>query len=89
MELHALAEEDADLIRRLADEFRAELARQRKTAADFAVAIGASPHTTGRRLKGETPGFNAVEMARGARFLGLSVATFWERASASTAEAVA
>lgn len=89
MELHASAHGDV-AARRFADEVRAELARQRRTAAELALAVGITQHTIGRRLNGVTP-FNAVEMALAARFLGVSLPVLWERAATPVhaAEAVA
>lgn len=81
MELHASTPEDANTARRFADEVRGELARQRRTAADLALAIGTSQHTIGRRLSGAKP-FNAVEMVLAARFLGIGLPVLWERATA-------
>ena len=81
MELHAPPTLDAIAATRFADEVRAELARQRRTAADLAAAINVTQHTIGRRLSGTTP-FNAIEMVMAARFLGISLAVLWERATA-------
>ncbi|MFB7843593.1 helix-turn-helix domain-containing protein [Microbacterium sp. NPDC056052] len=63
----------------IADEIRAELARQRKTAADLAIVLGITQHTMGRRLNGHTP-FNMIEMSRIAEFLGISIKTILDRA---------
>ena len=63
----------------IADEIRAELARQRKTAADLAIVLGITQHTMGRRLNGQTP-FNMIEMSRVAAFLGTSIQTILDRA---------
>ncbi|WP_303708450.1 MULTISPECIES: hypothetical protein [Microbacterium] len=82
MELHALTREDATTARRFADEVRGELARQRRTAGELALAIGTSQHTIGRRLSGAMP-FNAVEMVLAARFLGVGLPVLWERATAA------
>lgn len=60
---------------RVAGEVRAELARQRKTAADLATALGMTPHTAGRRLAGEVP-FDVVELVQVALWLGVSVEHF-------------
>ncbi|WP_136056301.1 helix-turn-helix transcriptional regulator [Microbacterium sp. K24] len=88
MELHASTPEDANTARRFADEVRAELARQRRTFAELALALGTTPQTVGRRLNGDTP-FNAIEMALAARFLGIGLPVLWERATAPQPEAVA
>lgn len=63
----------------VADEVRAELARQRKTAADLARVLGLSAHTTGRRLNGDAP-FDVTELAVTAGWLGLSVSALVARA---------
>lgn len=88
MELHAPGVEDANAARRFADEVRAELARQRRTAAELAAAVGITQHTIGRRLSGSKP-FNAVEMVMAARFLAISLSVLWERAASTAEEAVA
>ncbi|KIP88775.1 hypothetical protein RU09_14725 [Microbacterium sp. MEJ108Y] len=88
MELHASTPEDANTARRFADEVRAELARQRRTAGELALAIGTTQHTIGRRLNGSKP-FNAIEMVLAARFLGVSLPVLWERATAPQQTAVA
>jgi len=82
MELHASTLEDANSARRFADEVRAELARQRRSAAELALAIGITQGTVGRRLNGSVP-FNAIEMVLAARFLGIGLPVLWERATAS------
>lgn len=87
MELHASPDVDATA-HRFADEVRAELARQRRTAAELALAIGTTQQTIGRRLNGSTS-FNAVEMVLAARFLGVALSVLWERATAPQAKAVA
>lgn len=87
MELHASISSEATA-RRFADEVRAELARQRRTAAELALAIGMSQHTIGKRLNGSIP-FNAIEMALVANFLGVTLVTLWARATAPVVEAVA
>lgn len=88
MELHASTPEDANTARRFADEVRAELARQRRTYAELALAIGTTQQTIGRRLNGDTP-FNAVEMVLAARFLGIGLPVLWGRATAPQGSAVA
>jgi transcriptional regulator with XRE-family HTH domain len=64
---------------RVADEVRAELARQRRTASELAESLGVGAHTIGRRLSGETP-FNVIELARVARFLGTTATDLVTRA---------
>lgn len=88
MELHASADEGTITAVRFADEVRAELARQRRTAGDLAIALGVTQHTVGRRLNGDTP-FNAIEMVLVARFLGIGLAVLWERALTPKPAAVA
>lgn len=63
----------------IADEVRAEMARQRKTAADLAGVIGVTQHTAGRRLSGAIP-FDVVELARVAAWLGVGTADLIARA---------
>lgn len=87
MELHAPISDDSTS-RRFADEVRAELARQRRTATELALAIGTTQQTIGRRLNGATP-FNAIEMVLASRFLGVSLPVLWERATAPRSTAVA
>lgn len=67
---HAGAEEAA---KRIAEEIRVEMARQRKSVAALAAVIGVKPHTAGRRLNGSTP-FNVIELAAVAGWLGVSMA---------------
>lgn len=86
MEFQAVEEAADRTARAVADEMRAEMARQRKTAVEFAAALGITPHTAGRRLNGESP-FSIVELARGASWLGLTVGELISRAE--RAEAVA
>lgn len=69
----------------VADEVRAEMARQRKTAAELAVALGTTQHTVGRRLNGATP-FNVFELARVAEWFGTTTDTLVARALARPAE---
>lgn len=88
MELHATLPDEAETARRFADEVRGELARQRRTAAELALAIGSTQQTIGRRLSGATP-FNAIEMAFLSRFLGIPLSLLWERATAPQPRAVA
>ncbi|MBN9177658.1 MAG: hypothetical protein J0I43_09865 [Microbacterium sp.] len=63
----------------LADEIRAEMARQRCTRRDVAAALEATPHTTERRLSGDVP-FDVVQLARIGQLLGVDPATFLRRA---------
>ena len=65
---------------RLAGEFRAELARQKRTAGEAAAAIGVTPHTMGRRLNGDVP-LNMVEHAALCRWLGIEPAEMMRRAN--------
>ncbi len=88
MELHATIPDEAETARRFADEVRGELARQRRTAAELALAIGVTQQTIGRRLSGATP-FNAIEMAHVAGFLDVGLPTLWERATTPRSRAVA
>ena len=57
----------------IADNIRAELARQRRTARQLARALGVSPATMSRRLSGEHP-LTVDEAYAAARFLGVDVA---------------
>lgn len=57
---------------RVAGEVRAELARQRKTAADLSRALGVTPHTAGKRISGEVA-FDVVELAEVAKWLGVPI----------------
>jgi len=80
MENQAVEQHAADVVRRLADEVRAELARQRLSARALASKLGVSEHTAGRRLNGDTP-FNTVELMITSAFLGLSYTELMERAT--------
>lgn len=53
-------------------EVRAELARQRRTQADLAEALGLSAATVSKRLDGSSP-FDLVELAAAANWLGVRV----------------
>ncbi|MDR2294727.1 MAG: hypothetical protein LBE05_05935 [Microbacterium sp.] len=90
MELHASQVDDSLIVRRFADEVRVEMVRKRVTATDLAHELKVSAHTIGSRLSGRRP-FNAIEMIRVARLLGIEVTVLWERAAAApaTVEAVA
>ncbi|WP_417556214.1 helix-turn-helix domain-containing protein [Microbacterium sp.] len=71
---------ESDAVQQMvADEVRAEMARQRKTAAELAIAIGVTQHTVGRRLNGSTP-FNIFELARVAECFGLTTDVIVSRA---------
>lgn len=80
MENQAVEKHAADVVRKLADEVRAELARQRLSARELADALGVSQHTVGRRLSGDTP-FNTVELMVASAFLGLSYTELMGRAT--------
>lgn len=62
----------------LAAEFRAELAVQKRPASDFAVALGITAHTAGRKLAGASS-FSTLEMAVGAQWLGIAPDAFVRR----------
>lgn len=64
---------------RVADEVRAELARQRKTAAGLASTVGITAHTMGVRLKGAVP-FNVAELMIIATELGMTLVELISRA---------
>lgn len=70
MTTHAAAGREAG--QRVAGEVRAELARQRKTAADLSAALGVTPHTAGRRISGEVP-FDVIELTQVSIWLGIPV----------------
>lgn len=55
--------------RMIADEVRAEMARERKTASELAQVLGVTQHTIGRRINGASP-FNVYELAQVAECLG-------------------
>ncbi|WP_152641709.1 helix-turn-helix domain-containing protein [Microbacterium hydrocarbonoxydans] len=80
MEIQAVEQRAAAVVRNLADEVRAELARKRLSATDLAGALGLSQGTVGRRLNGETP-FNTVELIITSAFLGLSYTELLNRAT--------
>lgn len=73
---------------RVADEVRAELARQRKTAADLAAALGIGQHTVGSRLKGSVP-FTVPELMLAASWLGITVGELVVRAERAEKKAAA
>lgn len=60
------------------NEVRAELARQRKTQAELAAALGITPLTASRRLAGTAP-FDTEELHRVAGWLGVPVEQFIPR----------
>ncbi|MHC9046743.1 helix-turn-helix domain-containing protein [Microbacterium saperdae] len=76
----------AEVSTRLADEIRAELARQRKTAGELGAVLGITQHTIGRRLNGGTP-FNAIELMQTASWLGMSLSELVRRAEVEMAAA--
>ncbi len=55
------------------------MARQRKTQADLARAIGVNEHTAGRRIRAEVP-FDVVELVAVAAWLGVTVEALWPQA---------
>lgn len=63
----------------LADEIRAEMARQRYTGHQLADALGITAHTAGRRLSGAVP-FDVVELAHIGQWLDVDPATLLVRA---------
>lgn len=65
-------------------EVRAEMARQRKTQADLATALGINPATAARRLNAERP-FDTEELFRVAAWLSVPVEQFYPRATAGGA----
>ncbi|MFJ2535893.1 hypothetical protein [Microbacterium maritypicum] len=70
----------SDVVRRIAEEVRAELARKRLPARRLAVVLGVTEGTIGRRLNGETP-FNTVELILTSAFLGLGYTELMDRAT--------
>lgn len=88
MELHAGDDPNRRASERLADEVRAELARQKRTAGDAAAAIGITAHTMGRRLNGSSP-FNVLELDALGRWLGVDAATLMKRAERPVGQAAA
>jgi hypothetical protein len=70
----------------IAAEVRAELAVQRRTAHDLALALGVTAHTIGRRLSGASP-FNVIEMALAAHWLGMTPDVLVRRAEERLARA--
>ncbi len=67
---------------RVAGEVRAEMARQKKTTAALAQALGIGAHTAGRRVSGEIP-FDVLELAVVAHWLSVPL----ERLVGGTQEA--
>lgn len=63
----------------LADEIRAELARQRRTGQELAETLEITAHTAGRRLSGAVP-FDVVELAHIGQWLGVDPSTLLLRA---------
>ncbi|GEM_PF-1826146 len=72
----------------VANELRAELARQRKTAAELALVLGISQHTMGKRLNGSTT-FNLIELFKATSWLGLSLEEIAHRAEAAEKKVLA
>ncbi|MBO3663696.1 hypothetical protein [Microbacterium stercoris] len=64
----------------VAADLRAELARQRRTAADLAHALDVTPHTVGRRLNGDVP-FSMYELVLATRWLGIDLTDLVSRAT--------
>jgi transcriptional regulator with XRE-family HTH domain len=64
----------SSIAERVAAEVRAEMARQRRTQAELAAAVGLSPQSIGRRLSGEHP-FDVEELERAAAWLDVSVSS--------------
>lgn len=60
----------------LGAEVRAALARQRKTQADLAAALGVTPATAARRLDGTSP-FDVRELAIVANWLGVAISDLY------------
>lgn len=88
MEIQAVVDRAEHTARAVTDELRAEMARQRRTAADLANALGITAHTAGRKLNGEST-FSLIELARAAGWLGVTVSTLTDRAERRTREALA
>lgn len=65
----------------VAEEIRAELARQSKTYASVCRAVGMNKNTLTARLNGRRP-FNLDEVAAISSFLGLSLMELMERTEA-------
>lgn len=59
----------------VASEVRAELARQKKTAGNLAAVLSMTPHTAGRRLRGDVP-FDVIELAQIGLWLGVDPRRF-------------
>ena len=68
----------------VAAEVRAEMARQRRTHADIARALGASEATVGRRLSGDVP-FKISELSTVAEFLSVPLSALLPSESAKAA----
>lgn len=67
---------------RVGDSVRAELARQRKSQRQLAIALGLSQAAVSRRLLGHQA-FDVDELAQVAAFLGLPIDHLIPRAAAS------
>lgn len=75
----------ADVVTNLvAADLRAELARQRRTAADLAQVLNVTPHTVGRRLNGDVP-FSMYELVLATRWLGIDLTDLISRATQKVA----
>lgn len=61
----------------IAEEVRAAIARRKVKQTDIAEIIGLSQAGVSRRLSGASP-FSATELGVIAKFLGVSVATFYK-----------
>jgi transcriptional regulator with XRE-family HTH domain len=68
----------------VAAEVRAEMARQGRSRADLAGALGVTPATAARRFSGETP-FDVYELALVADWLGVDPAALGPDAMAASA----
>lgn len=82
MDLQALTGAATATVSRIADEVRAEMARQRKTAADLSQVIGVTQHTAGRRLNGAIP-FDVAELYSVSEWLGIGMADLIARATSA------
>lgn len=70
----------------IAQEIRAEMARQGKTASDLGKVLGLSKQSAAARVRGESP-FKGEELPAVARWLDASVGQFMPPASIQTSEA--
>jgi len=67
----------------IADELRAEIARQHRTIVDLSAATGISPRTLARRLSGDGRGIESSELDLIAAELDVDVGTLHDRAHAA------